>query len=282
MWQKDEVAELAENTFFGKPVLIEHLHGNLHGNLHTPPDFNAATTGGYPAVLLLHGFGGNRHEHNGLFIKAASALAMAGMVALRVDFRGAGETGGNTREMTINTQLQDARDAFDHLRNYSFVNKQACALLGFSFGGLTAALLAAEKEDLAALALWAPVHDMLATIKRLYGHLSIRAVRARGYMQAGMMEIGPAFFDALETLHVNQTVASANAPILIIQGVEDSVVPVDTAYQWKRSFTSASVEINLIQQADHAFTHDIWAWNAIERTTAWLKQTLSQHGRQAL
>src|SRR3984957_11550848 len=114
MWHKDEVAELARNTFFGKPVLIEHLHGNLHGNLHTPPGFKAATTGGYPAILLLHGFGGNRHEHNGLFIKAASAFARAGMVVLRVDFRGSGETGGSTRDITINTQLQDARDAFDH------------------------------------------------------------------------------------------------------------------------------------------------------------------------
>ena len=75
MWHKDDLAQLARQTFFGRPVLIEHLHGNLHGNLHLPPNFKQKEDSGYPAILLLHALGGNRHEHGGLFIKLAAALA---------------------------------------------------------------------------------------------------------------------------------------------------------------------------------------------------------------
>jgi pimeloyl-ACP methyl ester carboxylesterase len=271
VWHKDDITELAQSTFFGKPVLIEHLHGNLQGNLHVPHDFKEQK-GYYPAVLLLHGFGGNRHEHGGLFIKTAASLARAGMVVLRFDFRGAGETGGSTRDITIKTQIQDAHDAFEHLLGYEFVNKRAVSVVGLSFGGLTAALLAGEREDVAALVLWEAVHDMKAVLKRLYGHLSLRAVRARGYMQAGMMQLGCGFFDTLDQLDVDGTAAKYAGPVLIVQGVEDTVVPVDTAYQWKRAFASTEAEVDLIPNADHAFTHDVWAWNAIDRTVAWLQQ----------
>src|SRR5436305_1157500 len=110
------------------------MHGNLHASLHLPPNFKKNPEKGYPAVLLLHGLGGNRHEHGGLFIKAAATLARAGMVALRVDFRGAGETGGCTREITIKTQVQDAQDAFEYLLAIPYVDARSVSILGFSFG----------------------------------------------------------------------------------------------------------------------------------------------------
>ncbi len=274
MWHRDDVTKLSEQTFFGKPVVIEHLHGNLRGNLHLPPNFNHARKGDYAGVLMLHGLGGNRHECGGLFIKAAASFARAGMVALRFDFRGAGETGGATREISVQSQIQDASDALDHLLEYPYVDRNRVGLLGFSFGGLTAACLAGKRSDVAALALWQAAYDMKATIKRLYGPLTLRAVRARGYMQAGMMQLGADFFETLDELNVDRLVQPFTKPVLIIQGVADTVVPVETAYQWKRSFSSTTVEVDLIQDADHAFTKDIWAWNTIERTTTWLETNL--------
>lgn len=270
----DSIKKLAEDTFFGQPLLIERLHGSLSASIHHPPDFDDATKNGYPAVLLLHGFGGNRHEHSGLFIKTAAALACAGMVALRIDFRGSGETAGNTREITINTQIEDAHDALDFLKNLPYVNEKRLGLVGFSFGGLTAAMTAGSRKDVESLVLWAPVYDMTSVVKRVYGGLSIRAVRARGYMQAGLVQLGPGFFDALEALKIDETVSRYDKAVLIIQGVADTVVPVDTAYQWKRSFVDTTVEIDLIQDADHAFTHEVWTNNVVKRTAGWFYSRL--------
>src|SRR5262249_39643197 len=155
---------------------------SLKGNVHYPPNFSKDDPTKRPAVLMLHGLGGNRDEHNGLFIRSAASLALSGMVALRIDFRGAGETGGDTQAMTIETQVQDAADPLDRLGDLPFVDKSKLAILGLSFGGLTGAICAGRREDVKALVLWEAPHDMVATMKRLYGPLAVKGVRARGYL----------------------------------------------------------------------------------------------------
>ena len=184
---------VANQTFWGTPVTIEHMHGTLKGNIHHPPDFKAGGSEKYPAVLLLHGLGGNRDEHNGLFIRAAATLPLAGIVALRVDLRGAGETGGDTLKMTIETQIEDASDSLSHLRELAYVDSERLAILGLSFGGLAGACLAARREDVKALVLWEAPHDMIATMKKLYGTTALKSVRTRGYFQAGMMQLSQPF-----------------------------------------------------------------------------------------
>jgi dipeptidyl aminopeptidase/acylaminoacyl peptidase len=267
---QDEMTDLARQTFWGAPVTIEHLHGTLKGNVHYPPDFVSDGSVRYPTVLMLHGLGGNRDEHNGLFIRTAASLALAGMIALRMDFRGAGETGGSTEDLTIETQIQDAVDSLEHLRELKFVDSDRLGVLGFSFGGLVGACLAGRREDIKALALWEAPHDMVATMKRLYGTANVKSVRARGYLQAGMFRLGAGFFDTLEALDVNATIEHFSRPVLVVQGVEDQVVLLDTAYAWKRNFVGTEVDVHLIQHADHAFTQEAWAWEAIETTVSWM------------
>src|SRR5215510_9985410 len=56
------------------------------------PD-GAAPAGGWPSVLLLHGLGGNRASMNEI---AEQFLVPHGYVALTVDARGHGESGGRS------------------------------------------------------------------------------------------------------------------------------------------------------------------------------------------
>jgi alpha-beta hydrolase superfamily lysophospholipase len=274
VWVEDELQELARKTFWGMPITIEQLHGNLKANIHLPPEDGEAPKNKYPAVLLLHGLGGNRHEHGGLFIKTAAALAQAGIVAMRIDFRGAGETGGSTREMTIASQIQDAADALDDLIEIRHVDPERLAVLGLSFGGLTAACLSAQRKDIVAMVLWEPVFDMKATMKKLYGPLSLRSIRSRGYMQAGMLELSESFFDRLDELTPELQSCDFAGRVLLVQGIADAVVPVDTAYQWRRHFRKTETEIHLIENADHAFTHEDWSWQAIDKSVRWLQAVL--------
>lgn len=267
---QEEMTDLARQTFWGAPVTIEHMHGSLKGNVHYPPNFSTEDATKRPAVLMLHGLGGNRDEHNGLFIRTAASIALSGMIAVRIDVRGAGETGGNTESMSIETEIQDAADALDHMKELPFVDENKLAILGLSFGGLAGAICAARREDVKALVLWEAPHDMVATMKRLYGALAVKGVRARGYLQAGMLRLGPCFFDTLEAIDVDQTIEHFSRPVLIVQGVEDTIVPVDTAFVWKRGLVGTDTKVHLIQHADHAFTQEAWAWEAIETTVSWL------------
>lgn len=227
----------------------------------------------HPAVILMHGLGGNRHEHGGLFIKLASALARTGFIALRIDFRGSGETGGSTLDMSLSTQVQDALDAFDYLASHTQVDSESISMLGLSFGGLTAAI-AAQKRNVATLVLWEAAYDMLTSMKNCWGRLSLKSIRARGYMQAGMMQLSTTFFDELESINVAEEIKSFDKPTLVVQGERDSVVTVETAYQWKRSLVACQTDVELLPEAEHAFPCDDDAWKAINITVDWLQRQL--------
>ena len=270
-----ELNDIAHQSFWGAQLIIERLHGSLHCNLHLPPNYIAGSSGQkLPCVVLMHGFGGTRHEHGGLFVKAAAHLALKGMAVLRFDFRAQGETPGSSLDLTIDTQIQDGIDVLEYLQTQEYVDAKRIALLGLSFGGLTAACVAAARDDIAALVLWEAVYDMKQTMKRIYGPTALRCVRARGYMQAGMVRLSESFFEHLDALNLPYSMAKYKNPVLIVQGIEDTVVVVDTAYEWKRVLTGTQAEVLLIPEADHAFTREKWGWAAIEQTAAWLEDKL--------
>jgi dipeptidyl aminopeptidase/acylaminoacyl peptidase len=277
MWLKDELSQLAEKSLWGKPLSIERVAGgNLSANIHMPPNFQSnKDTHHYPAVLLLHGLGGSRHEINGLFIRLAAELALNGFVVLRFDFRGQAETGGDPLRLTLDSQIEDAAEAFEFLKEQRYIDGKRISVAGFSFGGLTAACFAATRPDLCALILWEAVFDMKAVIKRLYGATAIKSVRTRGYMQAGMLQLSPAFFESLDRYDVAELMGTLKAPVLLVQGSHDSIVTVDTAYQWKRALSSCQPDIRLIADADHGFTHESWAREAIKNTCDWLQECLA-------
>ncbi len=267
------MARLARETFWGEPLLIEHGDAILHANLHLPPGLAAGAR--QPAVVLVHGLSGNRNEAFGLFIKTAAALALKGIVALRVDCRGSGETGGSTLEISLHSLGDDVRRALDFLRRHDLVDAGRVGLLGLSMGGLVAAHLAGTGEDLAAICLWEAPADLMEVMNRTLGPYTVKSVRTKGYVQVGFIQLGPGFFDAVEGLDMATVVASYNRPVLIVQGTHDLIVPVQTAEQWRRFFAGTEPEVFLVEGADHAFTRDCWSWPAIHKSAGWFAQTFN-------
>ncbi|SEI74537.1 hypothetical protein SAMN04488058_101499 [Deinococcus reticulitermitis] len=125
----------------------------LYGMLHTPDEPPPAQ--GWPSVALLHGFTGNRVENHRSFVLLARRLAASGVAALRFDFRGSGESQGDFSEMTVTGEVEDAGAACAYLRRQPGLDPERVMLLGFSMGGLVAALAAPQVRP-HRLALWAP------------------------------------------------------------------------------------------------------------------------------
>src|SRR6201997_5559743 len=88
----------------------------LRGMIHRPA--KARSRRGTPAVIFLHGFTGDRMESHWIFVKCARALARVGVASLRFDFYGSGESEGEFREVTLQSEIADARAAIDFLRRY--------------------------------------------------------------------------------------------------------------------------------------------------------------------
>jgi uncharacterized protein len=106
-------------------LFIPTSHGQLEAILKGP----RGETLGTALVLHPHPLGGGT-MHNKVAFRAAAALNDAGLVVLRINFRGVGQSTGEHDEGR--GELDDARVALDYLAtNYP---NQEITLCGFSFG----------------------------------------------------------------------------------------------------------------------------------------------------
>lgn len=110
--------------------------------------------GRYPAVVLLTGSGAqNRNEElfgHQPFKVLADYLTKQGIVVLRFDDRGVGQSGGVFETSTIENFSKDAISAIDFLKKQKQVDPKRIGVIGHSEGGLIAELLAGQRlPDLA-------------------------------------------------------------------------------------------------------------------------------------
>jgi len=123
-----------------QPVtLISDLDGIPLSGWYIPSENGAA-------IILLHGFGGNRLE----MLSRAKILAQHGYGVLLYDLRGHGESGGDVR--TFGWQdVDDVNTALDFLLSSEEVDPDQIGILGFSIGGQIAIRAAAEHEEIRAI-----------------------------------------------------------------------------------------------------------------------------------
>ena len=107
-------------------LFIPAPHGRLEAILKEPREGHAR---GVALVLHPHPLGGGT-MHNKVVFRAASALNEAGLVTLRINFRGVGQSTGEHDEGRGETE--DARVALDYLTTQ--YPGTSLTLAGFSFG----------------------------------------------------------------------------------------------------------------------------------------------------
>src|SRR5687767_13734125 len=106
-------------------LLIPVEHGQLEAILKEPRQVPRAAA----LVLHPHPLGGGT-MHNKVVFRAASALNDAGLITLRINFRGVGQSTGEHDEGR--GEVEDVRAGLEYLTaNYS---NQHITLCGFSFG----------------------------------------------------------------------------------------------------------------------------------------------------
>src|SRR2546423_714277 len=113
--------------------------GKLEGPLHLPP---TRAVGG---VAVLHGFGG--HPDQPHIVATCEALSDAGVAALRFAYRD-----HEPPRMTLASALADAGGAVRLLKAHPDM-PEAMGVVGFSFGGAVAALVAGRDSRIRAAVL---------------------------------------------------------------------------------------------------------------------------------
>jgi dienelactone hydrolase len=118
-----------------------------------------------PAALLLGSFGPQDRDGNSVgpgdfhvsFLAALAAkLGESGIASLRCDDRGTGESAGDFRRVTLDTEARDARAALAVLRAEPAVDPARVVIVGHAEGAIVAPMVAAKPGGVRALALLAP------------------------------------------------------------------------------------------------------------------------------
>jgi uncharacterized protein len=193
-------------------------------------------------LVILHGAGSRKENHADM----GRAAAAAGLVAVRYDMRGHGESGG----LLDGRAIEDAGAAAGLLPA-----GLPLALRGSSMGGYLALVAAAEVGVAAVIAICPAPAQLLAS--------GLRTGRLDGAADAAALE-------ALLAAHpLEAAVAALEVPVLIQHAADDEQVPVAGSRALAATFRHPASRLDVTPGGDHrSVQHDPAAQAA---ALAWLR-----------
>ncbi len=201
----------------------------LDGVLHLP---DARAIGG---AAVLHGFGGAPDQPH--IVATCEALANAGVAALRFAYRN-----HQPPRMTLASGLADAAGAVRLLKAHPDVPERL-GVVGFSFGGAVAALVAGRDSRI----------------------------------RAAVLAAAPAQFGGDPKWKPVAELSRTRARVLLVWGSRDSEVPFENAERYADVLSQARVpnRIVTIEGGDHDFAPAGPRAKMTETVAEWLRETLA-------
>lgn len=204
-------------------------------------------------AVLCHGFLSGKHSTTN---KTLTRLLNAqGIATFAFDFFGQGDSEGPFEALTTTTAVTQASAALDLVRQKGY---RRLGLMGSSFGGLVATLTAAQRHDLACLALKCPVVDFAEELRLTLGDAEMAIWQSTGTIPnimggAERIRLRYAFYeDALRRI-AYEPAKTITAPTLIVQGDQDECVPLHQSRQLAAALTCPH-RMEILPGADHQFT----------------------------
>ena len=211
---------------------------------------------------MLSGKDGVKHT------RLAAELDRHQVALLRFDFAGRGESEGSLFDMSYSNAVEDLDAAIDWLQRELGVTR--VGLFGSSMGGAVALLTAARDERVVVIATLAAVGYPSAIADRYPEQ--VRAFETQGWCDSPSGRIGRGFLDDALQHDVVSAVSILRAPILVMHGTEDDVVPQTDALDIASAARDATLD--LIDGGDHQFHNQQFLRPAMRRVAEFLVSKL--------
>lgn len=230
----------------------------LRGMVHIPEKSESTPV---PAVIIFHGFTGEKVGAHRMYLKMARMLENKGIAAFRFDFSGSGESDGDFKDMTLSREIEEAHAMLDFVQSHEKVDKNRITLLGHSMGGVVASAVAAKRpNDVAGLVLLCAAGNMADILRAAVGQIRTQQPNIplpETYDNGGYL-VGMPFAKEVLEADLLEFGTGYDKPVLLIHGSHDEVVPVDTSTKYKDICYGEKAAIHIVKGADHSFSKHEW------------------------
>jgi pimeloyl-ACP methyl ester carboxylesterase len=199
-------------------------------------------TNSSPTIILLHGWGSNAE----LMLPLAVPLHHAGMNVLLLDARNHGRSDTDNFS-SMPRFAEDVSEAIDWVKHQSNLQNDHLVLLGHSVGAAAVLLEASRRDDIAAVISLATFAHPEWMMRRYLGRFPFPRLFVNGVLRYVERVIGHRY-EAIAPMH---TTCLVKCPVLLVHGTADETVPVSDALAIRDQCNKNSIELLLIEGADH-------------------------------
>lgn len=239
-----------------------------------------AGEGKFPAVIMLHGNGSTRHEAGNAYDYTAPEMAKAGIATIRFDYIGNGDSTSDYIDFTYDKGVEDAMVCYEYLKTLGNIDMEHVGIMGWSQGGRLTLLTAGRNDVFTSVLTWAGAYDQ----KQLGEDEQYKIALEKGYYEVTYdwrepLKQSPAYYECAMNIDYPAEVAKIKAPILAINGANDTTVLPEVAQKIvDAAVNSVNAQALILEGADHTFnvfTGDLTVLeNLTKETINWFKNTL--------
>ena len=227
-----------------------------------------------PAVIILHGWGGNSE----MMLPLTQPFHEAGFSLLLIDARCHGSSDDDSFP-SLPLFAEDLDHAIDWLRQQPAIDVKNISVLGHSVGAGAALYSASRRDDLRAVISVAAFAHPEWVIRRLLDSKSV-PYRPFGWYALRYLEmlVGCSFDD----MAPEKTIAGVRCPVLLVHGKQDETVPVSDAHRIYVKGRPDQVGLWIVD-GDHSFTveQDMHLNKVAVSLASWLRNPVGSAWRPA-
>ena len=253
-----------------KVTFFNSLGQKLVGFLHRCPSSEKPLG---PTVILCHGMMSCKEGRKQ--VEFSEALEKNGFSVLRFDFSFCGESGGNFEEITFTQEVDDLACAVRWVRDKG---GGPLGLVGSSMGGAVALLYGRKDPSIRAIVTMATVGfpnrlaDRMETLK-----MKMEEWKEEGHQFGAEGQVGETFFLDARGQDIIGAISNLAAPVLILHGALDEVVPVEEARALGEN-ASEPKKFKILPEADHRFIRKEDLEETLNETLQWFQTYLTPKG----
>lgn len=231
---------------------------------------------GSDAIVIVHGFTGDRHE-DGRLDRAAEVLHVDGFTTLTFDFAGSGES--DDVPITLSGEVEDLRVALAFVRERGATR---VGVLAFSLGALVTARTCAT-DVIDAGVFWSPVSAPMSDPTKWYSREQLDELERTGSISWGK-DAGPRRMLTIDGRHLEErrsfdrptVIRAIPCPVLVLHGSRDEIVPTDDSRTLMPLLKPGS-QLKIVRGTGHVYGRRLGTF--LRHTRRWFRAWQDAAGR---